>query len=392
MAPLAAAAAVIAVIATAVTVTNSPHQPGSDSLLNRLPHYYMTLVDSRYAAQHIVVKDTRTGATLVTARPPAPYHSFAAIAGAPDDRTFVLAARPVSGNVTRNSQYIEKLFRARLDPAKRTLTMTPLPIPEFTPSTLLDGMALSPDGTEIAVALETGRFHYQLEIRLYSLAGELLKTWQSNGKSKVQGPALMSWAGNGVLAINWTRYTRNSRNTRAVYQSGLWLLNTNAASGSLVHQSRLIVPDNVLSGFLPWGDALLSSNGETIVTQMIGYGPGAPLFERSTHRVGITPIGAQPYDQPGDSWKIEEFSAATGRPIRALWPVHSGGKEYPLWLPGDAVMWTNASGSIVVLQATLTNGPPSHWRLAMGVLSGNHFRPIPGTVNTKLTYYYSLVF
>ena len=203
----------------------------------------------------------------------------------------------------------------------------------------------------------------------------------------------MSWAGTGVLAINWTHYTRNSRNTRAVYQSGLWLLNTYAASGSLADHGRLIVPDNVLSGFLPWGDALLSSNGETIVTPMISYEQG--------QRVAEGPVLARPVELGGlahhpdaagaigDSWKIEEFSAATGRPIRALWPAHSGA---PNWLPGDEVMWTNACGSIVVLQATLTSGPPSKWSRPMAVLSGNRFRPIPGTSNTKLDYYYSLVF
>jgi hypothetical protein len=392
MAPLAAAAAVIAVTASAVAIADgpSPHQPASGALLKRLPRYYMTLLYTGAVGQRIVVKDTRTGATIVTARPPAPFHTFAAIAGAADDRTFVLAARPVAGSVMRNSQNIEKLFRARLNPAKGTLTITPLPIPEFTPATLLYGMALSPDGNELAVELATGRYHYQLQIRIYSLAGKLLNSWESNGAPAIlqPNPGNMSWAGTGVLAINWMHITRNARNTGTVWQSGVWLLNTHAAGGNLAGQSRLIVPGNALPGFYVVGDGVLSSNGETI--SAICYDPG----------------------QTVDRWKVEEFSAATGRPIRALWrvrlrvpkqvPERVGVPErrvpvpervrIPYWLPGQAMMWSNASGSVLVLQANLISGPIANSHTAMGVLRGSHFRPIPGTLNTKLYYYDGLVF
>ncbi len=379
MAPLAAAAAVIAVTAAAVAIADGrPHQPGpgTGALLDRLPPYYMTMLPfpgAPMAGPSVVVKDTRTGRTLVTALPPAPYHSFAGIAGAANDRTFVLAARPASGAVTQNSQNVEKLFRARLNPAKRTLTMTPLPIPVFTPGTLLDGMALSPGGTELAVALQTGRFHYQLEIRLYSLAGTLLKTWQSNGALTDDwlSPANISWARAGVLAINWRHLTRDAR--RVDYETGLWLLNTSTAAGNLAGQSRLVVPSAGLSGFYPWGDGLVSSNGRTAVVAMI-RGP-----------VGNPPV------EPRIGGKIEEFAVATGQPVRALWRVHFGGPDSPTGFPSEQLMWSNASGSVLVLEANLASGPRSNGRTAIGVLRGNHFRPIPGAPSTRAAYY-GLVF
>jgi hypothetical protein len=376
LAPVAAATAVLAITATAVVIADAQsrhRQAASGSALDRLPQYYLTMPNRRNAAfgngwPSVVVKDTRTGATVVKVRPPDPYHSFAGITGAADDRSFVLAARPASGSITGPSQDIVKLFGARLNPAKRTLQLTPLPIPLFTSSAEVDGIALSPSGTELAVAMQTGSSHNQLVIRLYSMTGQVLKSWHSPG---ILGyfwlnPANMSWTRTGVLAINWTFYARNFRHD----ESGLWLLNTGTPGGRLVNQSRLVVPGKELNGFAPWGDGLVSADGSTMIVPMVSLiGPGAH----------------------GDRGKIQEFSAATGRPTHALWPVYFGGPHAPLGIPGEVVMWSNASGSVLVAQADLVSGHRSDGKTAMGVLSGKHFTPIPGAPSTKLTYY-GLVF
>jgi hypothetical protein len=386
MTPLAAAAAVIAVTAAAVVIADG--QPArragvnSSSLLDQLPRYYMTLVRSLHplslgGAQMVVVKDTRTGRTLLTARPPAPYHTFAGITGAADDRTFVLAARPTAGSAGQPSQQIEKLFRARLDPANGTLTMTALPIPQFTPRNQLNGMALSPDGTELALAFRAGRGTHALEIRIYTLAGDLLRTWRSPGflEDYWLNPASMSWTQTGVLAVNWG-YDAGGR---AGFEQGLWLLNTLSPSGDLAGHSGLVVRvaafDKWQPGIYPYGDGLVSSNGET----------------------AVMPIGT--VDGPGKAakiGKIDEFSASTGQAIRSLRPILRRGSHAPQGLRSDALIWSNATGSVLVLQANRATsararGRRSYGTIITGVLSGRRFTPIPGVPGTELDPY-GLVF
>jgi hypothetical protein len=65
--------------------------------------------------------------------------------------------------------------------------------------------------------------------------------------------------------------------------------------------------------------------------------------------------------------EIEEYSTATGRPIRTMGRVtgHSG---------NEIVQWTNASGSVLVVAASPGPGKAP----VFGVLRGSQFRPIPG--------------
>jgi hypothetical protein len=255
--------------------------------------------------------------------------------------------------------------------------MTALPIPQFTPRNQLAGMALSPDGTELAVAFRAGRGTHSLEIRLYTLAGDLLRTWRSRGflEDYWLNPGSMSWTRTGLLAINWG-YDEGGR---AGFEQGLWLLNTSAASGDLAGHSQRVVPEVAyerwVSGIYPYGDGLVSSNGETAVMPIA-------TSDGSGHAAKIG--------------KIEEFSASTGQPIRALRPILRRGSHAPQGLRSDALMWSNATGSLLVLQANRptsarSRGRRSYGTIITGVLSGRRFTPIPGVPGTNLDPY-GLVF
>jgi hypothetical protein len=376
LAPLAAAAVVTAVIATAVAIAGmqSPrHRATPDAALDKLPRYYLTMLLPAHAKSNldwtsVVVKNTRTGATLLTARPPAPYTSFAGVAGAADDRTFVLAAQVPAGP-PRLDRYNVKLFRARLDPSKRTLTMTPLPIPVFTPPTQVNTMALSANGSEVAVAMETGKYQKMFVVSLYSLAGKVLRSWHSRGMINANwwySPDSMSWARTGVLAINWTFY-RLDQPMRSY--GGVWLLNTGSPSGSLVAQSRRVVQQR-RSGYFP-GDGVLSASGETIAVPMVKQITGTTTLHGRKVYV---------FSRKGE---IQVVSAATGQLIRTLWPVDFGGKDAPVYVTsGEIVMWTNAAGSVMVVEAPLARGR-SDGQEGIGVLSGKRFTPIPGAPIVK---------
>jgi len=108
------------------------------------------------SGQYAVIRDTVTGATVATFQPPPPFDTFEYVTGAADDRTFVLAARNLSNDLGLAPCGLTRLFRARFNPAGRSVTLTSLPVPELPATSQVDGIALSPDGTRLAVALETG--------------------------------------------------------------------------------------------------------------------------------------------------------------------------------------------------------------------------------------------
>lgn len=387
LAAMAAAAAVVAVIATSVALsggTDTPRKADSRMILASVPRYYMALVGMKYKdpnqpseyannPQEAVIQDTETGAVLATIRPPDGYSSFEEVTGSADDRTFVLAAQV--GKYTHNQYGLApvKFFRVRFNPSSGSATLTALRIPELPKFKTVDaglvGMALSPNGTEIAISVQpsaqkglSGAMP-PLELRVYSLhTGAVVRSWRQSGGITGFGPLIgnevdqdsgaVSWAGEGTLAFNWLTFEHVVRGKLQPFSdyAGVWLLNTNAASGGLMAHSRRVIrfpanPDPNKVSFR-W-DGVLTSDGTKIVAP-VGV-QGSPLGPTSTSA-------------------FEEFSAATGRPIRILHEVSTRA-------PGvNAVEWTNSTGSVLVVDAPARRG--GHY--VVGVLSGNRFTPLPG--------------
>jgi hypothetical protein len=264
--------------------------------------------------------DTATGATLATVWPPKPFSTFVAVTGAGDDRTFVLAAeRGASGSVT--------LFRARYEPSRRRVTLTALPIPAIPPDERFNGLAVSPSGSRLAVSttVEQGRRSEQLSV--YSMTSGAVKVWRQPSTA----PAYtLSWGRGGMLAYNWDDSPHY----------GVWLLNTATTGGGLIADSRLAVAVPHGWAFI-WG-ALMTPDGRTVVAAQMRMSGNL-----RSHRT---------------NFEFAEFSTATGRQTRALWPSHDG--------PGDLI-WTSPAGTVLVAQMRRGRGP------GLGVLSGGRFTPIP---------------
>jgi hypothetical protein len=341
---LVAAAAVLAVTATAVAIaSHSPHPPRPTSIpgsfqVRGVPRYYLELPlktptssgqDGLVAARDAAVVATRTGRRLAVARPPAPYATFTAATGAADDRTFVLAAQlGLTGSGPGDD--IAKLYLARFNPSQGALSLQPLAIPAFSSHVLLDDFALSPSGTELAVAVRTGRNASVLQIRLYSLTGRLLKSWQ--GAGSFVGPFLsneaMSWSATGTLAITWIPHATQ----------GVYLLSTQTAGGSLAADARLVVPAHPKGdAFEVFGTAVLSGDGQRLVVPMVQ-------------------LRAVP---PAIAAEFQEFSAVTGQQIRTLLPVRATDI-------GSAI-WSNWSGSTLVVETMITK-PKSAAGWTIGVV------------------------
>jgi hypothetical protein len=247
--PMAAAAAVVAVAVSLVAVRNPPravHKPGAGPTATRsaaptataapvdpeaLPGYFVTIAGFEAAGPRpspgqsgpvkdpspdsVIVGETLTGKRLATI--PAPAGStFAGVTGAADDRTFVLdavqiGARPggVLWAFQQRSWYLLRI-RPGATPVQ-TLTTLDFPLPGGAD---VDGVALSPDGTKLAVLYQVAKsgdgFPYTgpFTLGIYSVAtGVVLHSWTganpSHGSDAFGGNSLpdsntgLTWTSDG---------------------------------------------------------------------------------------------------------------------------------------------------------------------------------------------------
>jgi hypothetical protein len=333
-APVAAAAAVAAVIAISVTVAGHTAGPAGDRKSplpgppvsctapssGCIPRYYLDLKG--------VIRDRITGATVATVQLPRSYRTIVTIAGSADDRSFVLAGHAKKGYGTP-----VRLFLVRFNPATRAVTVSALPIPDIGPGPTFAAMALSPDGSELATAVTSGSFSSAV-LNVYSLTGRLSgrpgKVWHSS-----YNPTSLSWSSTGTLALKSAT-------------KGIRLLNTAAPGGSLLAHSRLAIGSYSTLG----GSAFVITSG--VLTP-----DGTKILAVLWRQDRATPVLEQ---------EIEEYSAATGRPIRTL-DRATGQVPYVY----ETVEWTNSSGTALVVSASPGPGKVP----VFGVLSGGRFHPIP---------------
>ena len=339
LAAVASAVAVMAVIGGSIALATSghaPHQAASSPgpAVNSqpgpggpLPPYFMALAPiGKSPLSKAVVNDTATGATLATVSPPRHFNTFVTVAGAADDRTFVLAAEYIGWKRSLSEPAVT-LFLARYDPSRHRITLTALPIPAIPSDGRLNGLALSPDGSRLAVSTTLRRSE---QLRVYSLTSGAAKVWR---QPSVAPAFRLSWGRDGILAYNWDDSPR----------WGVWLLNTATAGGRLIANSRLAAA--VPRGWAFIGGALLTPDGGTVVAAQTRF---------LTHL------------HHGINDEFAGYSAATGRKTWVAWPQHDAPEDLD---------WTSASGTVLVVQTFATNGPG----MVYDVLSGNRLTPIPNT-------------
>jgi hypothetical protein len=426
--PLAAAAAVVAVAAVLVAVRNPPRvapaasagsaasRPGAPAPAapadpEALPGYFVAISGLKTngplppAGQSapakapppdsVVVGDTRTGQRLATIKPPAG-STFAGVTGAADDRTFVLdSVRLVPGLLFANQPRTWYRLRVKPGTAVTTLTRLTLPVPAAAD---VNGIALSPDGTKLAVLYQVASdrdsgFPYSgpFTLGIYSVAtGAALRAWTGTdpyhgsyayGSNGLPDPnANLTWTSDGQqLAFAY----RGSANP----DSSLYLREVNmAASGGDLFTGSTVVAKIAVSATSGksriWCDSLgVTGDGRTAVcgAELPKDPPVGATLDALTEPGQWTGCAA-PTDvaYPG----IAEISLAGDRLARVLYqvkpPCMGGGSA--------AVLWSSPSGGTVLGAVNYTDGPSMTVHRAVVLYSHGRATALnwPGAAGTLL--------
>jgi len=289
LAAAAAVAAAITLVTTAVRSAPGPvtvaspaglllaakvaTAPSASTAAQGMPPFYVVADHNQPAAY---IRDSATGWLRSTVRLPAgtdPKLTQVTVAG--DDRTFVLA---LFSHARGTRFYALRITASGQSAGLTLLAIRPLPIREA-----VDAVALTPDGTRLAVAIQSGGRDGRVEV--ITLATGAVRTWTTTRGGL---PEALSWDAAGRrLAFFWSSATS---------AAGLWLLDTSAPGTGLLSGRRLLPqtvgPDEVQS-------ALISPDARTIIAS-VTYNGTAQVSQG-------TVVGG-----------IVEVSAQTGRPRRTL--------------------------------------------------------------------------
>ena len=356
IAPAAAAASVIAVVAASLVLTSGGGSrgqgPGSGTetpaaraaALASVPPYYVALTGDAAEAQHAVVRATATGAVLATITAPRPYRTLTWVSGAADDRTFILAAqrwwqiRPGKAGQAaenRDGDTRVRFFRLQLGSTGHVTQLTELSLPQKPRAGQLAGIALSPDGSELALDLTpgSGPSERNPEILGINLATGSQREWVWPGTGwvgnfKPMGEPL-SWTADGRM-LAFQKWTGNNVAVR--------LLDT-TARGADLRSARLVARFFSRDGVFTIGPAantIITPDGTKVVVPSARY----------TLRPDTTEL------------RITEFSSSTGNVVRILDPWRFKGSGAASW---QDVLWTNSSGSTLIVEAPPGTDPAGHW-------------------------------
>jgi len=363
--PVAAAVAVTGVIIASLGISGLILRPaetgpaGSSGVFAEVPRHFVAIPE--VPGRAVVVGATATGAELGTVAPPKPHTFFAWVAAAGDGRTFVLGTSSLPrGPWDVTTPRPVKLYRLVLDRSGHPGHLARLPIPTETGIT---GLALSPDGSKLAVSFLPVPGQAGSKIEVFSLATGAGREWVWPGRGTIGQIAMpvtsggLQWeADNRTLMFQVTTRTPNG------WPAQLYLLDTAAPGGSLLASSaRIPIPGTYLG---------LQHNRKRYIV-------GMPLITGDGRKL-VAPFYHQKAPPKVFGFSITEFSVRTGKLIRVLYQKRSGTEA-----ASTAVYWVNTHGTAMITvrgpafgvqtPTTFTPLPPSTQRLFTG--------PIPGSLS-----------
>lgn len=307
--------------------------------------------NSLSAERYIKIRATVTGKLLATIGPPRPYNAVGPLTADADGRTFVFGASriwehnagPSPKLAERDQRTPMKFLLVHITPGGH-LQRAVLSLPQAVTPAQGPSIALSPDGTRLAIAF--GGHGHTAVIQVISLSTGQTRQWtqpDSSWTPMLNGEG--AWTADGqTLAVE--QYTLLPSTTQ------VRLLDTTARGTSLA-ASKLLV--------------LRPPAGEQAPKQLFLTPDGTTL---------ISPVHKEPTRNPPSSGQLAVYSARTGALLRTLapwvwsWPSppgRGGGPE-------QTVAWSNRSGSrLIILQ-------PRGDLNVLGALTGNTFTQTASTL------------
>jgi len=333
-----------------------------------VPPYYVALTlmpgglcgDPPTQRTKAVVRSSATGAALATITPPKPYSTFAAITGAADDRTFVLAAQEQKTawrGRTMTTVPTTAFFLLTLEPASGSapVRLRLLPIMPLHAANV-DDLALSPDGSTLAVSYfpVTARVRSPQArgapfLSFFSVATGAQKTWNPGEIGTTYGPLAVSLQG----SLSWTADGKTLGFVRHQNASGsvaIRLLHATSSGTNLLQASSFVaIPRSAIGG------SVYPAVGHALIQATVTPDGRSILAVIATEHNKAAGHATQ---------ELAEFSAAGGKLLAVLdrAPVTGGSFE--------RVLWTDFTGRVLVVARQLPGRDA-------GILAGGHFTRIP---------------
>jgi len=371
-APIAAAAVVTALALTLALLRQAdgtqprPSVSTSDSAAAAsIPRYYVELAytGSTSSQMKAIVGDDRNGRLIADLHPTAS-QNFYGVTAAADDRTFVVMNYDNLNPQT--TWYLLRIAPYTAHPAR----LTKLPIkPVFAH---VSGLALSPDGRELAVMWRTATTQTNAVswLAVYSMSsGAKLATWVTYGDNEnlIGGPneAGLSWVnGDRGLDFRWATPPRVSKSGKVVTPGKLTIRAVDVTAGphDLLADSRVVMqfPRSVTQQktrtfVTPCASSLAARNGSVVC--------GTVAASWVSGEEGCR------YVQPS----FLSYSAAAGKVLyRYQGNCLNGQSE---------VLWTDPSGSQAIAFLLLAfKGVKASAGDKFGVVGGGRLTPLPALI------------
>ena len=375
LAPIAAAVAVAAVAIALVTIKDVPNgrvaspSPSTTSVgpatknvsIPGVPEYYVAWMQA--STPYLVVGDTATGRVGAVIKAPQNVNLQGVYGAAANDRTFIVTGYR-HGADAGTVWYLLRIAPGSAKPAR--LTSLPVPVRQ-SPAVA----ALSPDGTQLAVALPGS----PATLRVYSVAtGALLRAWSTSASGELTAQkvtpgsrqfsaTVLRWSPDGSqLAFAWNAST-------------VRVLDPSAPDGDLITSSRLLswigiayatlgnFTCDAAQGWAPITITKGSEAGQGVVcagnTQSDRYTPCTSQTKSTCKYTQQTAIGflRATHTAGGDSYMGLDIGSACDSRAE---PVN-----------GAYLGWSNSDGSEVL--GSLVCGGHSRF----GVFRGKTFTPLP---------------
>jgi hypothetical protein len=342
-----------------------------------IPRYYVALAytGSTSAQMKAVVGDDRTGHTLAVITPSSS-QNFYGVTAAADDRTFVLMNYEAAQQET--TWYLLRLTPGAAHPTQ----LTKLPIKPL--AAHVSGLALSPDGRELAVMWRTATTSTNAvtQLAVYSMSsGAALHTWSTPGPNNNliggdgNGAGLFWINGDRSVDFRWDNIVQGPVVSVRVHgttervrsnanQLTVRTLDVTSAGHDLLADSRLVlqVPPGVTQdGHFtePCVTSLAASDGRAIICGTVG---------------GNIRSAACPAAPPS----FVSYSTATGKPLQVLYRYQG------VCVNGQALLlWTDPSGSQaigLILTVKVVKGKNTPSPTLFGVAADGRFTPFPALV------------